>query len=1539
MGLILFQSAEAEATLREYVRGSLEVWQGFLTEIVHGNPKAIDTLREYVVGEPTFYTSYITKGLPVAQSTEDKWVSGTSKLNFLCHTHFSGMDLYEAEMYQGFQWQFKKDMNYGEDKLPLDKVKDSRGMTGASHSGPVTGNSLHATTPDCSKVIIIDPVQGLVRVLSSTGDILFRKIISVGEFYDVITITASNTHYFLLKWESASFNGGNKFSFQKRLISDSSIVYSRLYETLHGEPVAVSSAYMKGDPVAQTLNDVFVIGLPSVSIQYPPASYVIGKLQAVTDDFIKGEPVAKEIRIELRKVGYKSADVSLQADDRNMFPEFYNIETDVNILTKHLWPIRVSDAEHELPFHETIPYYYGHPLHKLKSEIEGFTLDDTFYVPIQHIAFDAIDHIPRNAERIINTRQVTAPHLVATETKLYFGTVKYRGAWPSENPTKEENTIDRRSSRTLFVELSTESFTPVSDTVCVFASGAAGVKANDNIGIVMLDFYHKTNSAGIMRNMLEGYNGSFETISTYPEFKYDYFHKYATFFVLNLDLSFKSSKPMIPPNYKLTWNEHYFSRPFSYIQLTSNPFPGLFTFSSVNDGGDDDKYRSVTQPWSYLDTVNIREMSISSDYKARVNGLSHLRAGENEYNGLFHLVGDRIVWFSDFMTSIQVDAPYHHPSESSSKFPFTRYSFDSYNYAEGVRLGLFPAYKTPVKPHHRISVLDSSLNKESEFYIDSGYQSFLCVSLNESKFIVKGSPEAEHEDSYRFVIGDLNVTDFMRSEVIIGLPVATVSNLVKGCPVADSSAFVKGAPVASSLGYTVSISIITNTSLIESLDFNERPDYYMSHPTGQSGTYPYGVRFWELGIGYPDGTGMSYPLKTGGTYITPDDNYKKFFGDKLYCTPEQCWLPKLPYILPSLRFNRSDGQHDATFRPYESDMIPHPVQYIADNVNDALFGLFRHPEGRSWMSGKWTQDGPNGSPSILLQGADLGFVGTTFGTRHPNNIGNVLSEDFVESLGSSLQRNKGACVNFPIGGVLHKYSKPNSPPIKSVIIPGYVEVNTSAEYDKVITCRYFGNSQTRERLYVIRALGRPDYFHTSVQAYFQNASSPWVRRPDASYGYTAFLMKYPPVEPTSLHPHIEPASYRYLTGGIYDALNPYISEFGDRLNYIQNTGYPNEYEELPLPVLRGWVPSDSGVMPLNTADYSPKNHYQYMMTMTNFFSDESYSWDGLSGGDNILYHVANHDNMVRYEQKRNTYEVRDILEYDYDLTFLRRISIPSIIPENETLLHVTERGGVFYFLTQKKAEIKNNWAQFHAKRGIGTPISHGYEDDKYGFMYESIKIYTAASVASSSGRLLYEIPWAGHSVGDILIQEVTDTHVWVNWSGVHKSRAGSCLGMAVRLDGTGFTEIPSAIAIVKDHYQRGKWSVIAYTNTASGAFVSSFEHVTRRIKGEKFNRYGDGRVTSITVLDERTLTPIKSETAYQPFEETAWFTEYRRDVMFSWSPDTLYPSAPQPGYGQYVRKVEYHWVSGNPVAVESVGSAKPRTRIGVTSGGPSVFPL
>ncbi len=306
----------------------------------------------------------------------------------------------------------------------------------------------------------------------------------------------------------------------------------------------------------------------------------------------------------------------------------------------------------------------------------------------------------------------------------------------------------------------------------------------------------------------------------------------------------------------------------------------------------------------------------------------------------------------------------------------------------------------------------------------------------------------------------------------------------------------------------------------------------------------------------------------------------------------------------------------------------------------------------------------------------------------------------------------------------------------------------------------------------------------------------------------------------------------------------------------------------------------------------------------------------------------------------SSFDVQDFLVYDYDLNLVTSMESLKGIPEDEVVLHIMERDNVFYVLTNVKTE-EYDWAKFRAVRSIAPPnIDASYQDDKYGFCFSSMKLYSYNASLYTEPSLIYEVPWGTHSSADTLIQEVTDKHVWLNWSAVDKARSGSCLGLGIRLDGSGYDEVPGLIAIMYGHYVEDKWFLLCYKNisTRVGSGIASGADWLFNDAG-RFPRWGDGLRSELLVVDGDTLELHKHDNVYHPSAEWFYMNTEDNETLSGLDRKAAYSGGPQPGYSQVVKRRVYDWVYTDVLLRKTATSLKPTTWIKTTTGGPNMVIL
>lgn len=1403
MGIILFQDG-GDTVTRGYAESAPVIWEGRVSSYVES--LAAVSLKASIpsVESAPWTTDFrFLESAPDTREVWDRTSTNNPRHTFLVHHDFANIQcVYGSEIPGG-------SLAVGADRLvqeadgnrlfqPLPSVVDRDGRNSRCSSLTNSPNCLFATTPDNTKVVIIDPYSDIVKIINSVGETVGKYSMPCGTFAKCIALTASNDRYWLLLWESASLPVGNRFRIEARRFEDSSLFEYEMLEGLAESAPTIADGFIYSEgldsaPVAVVTPEelAFVDSSPwTTDLRFAESAPVLG--EAV--HFICSAPVVEDIRVELRTAAPRAAAYQKIREhaEPNYLEQRFDTETDVCRPGFTASPVRTANQKHEKPYQEIKPHYYGHPDHYKHAESSGFPLVDQFFeLDSDKTSEWALPPFPEN------TRAVTAPHFAATETRLIFGTVIHRGAFPWRDDRYSAEDRRHRSSQTLLQNIDIDTRTVINDNSAkmVNMSGAGAFQANDSTGIVMVDSFW---DMGADDNLI----GYFDKVAR--QFKQTDIVRYDFNFVQQ---AVAERNDWITLN-QTDWTDSSFkSGPYvSYVALNLYQYyaPTFYDYLSSTYTG---------HSTSRTDVFNCRV----------------------PYNGCLRLHGNTIAW-----------AGQSYRGQLSTA-------------------GGYPLNEAAATDLHALKEFDLSLNTLNVMMLAGAPKALLSFSVDSSYSLVESAPIIVPSGSWSFVESAPIVVNYY-FEVLESAPFVLSDFQAESAPKFwESSTFMESAPVISNPGYWDTLEIITNTSPNEGMDkisietttvATWATNRTSGHPNQHLGTYPYSARFWKRNSGL---------LKDGNTAET--------------------WRVSFLKNLETGLVDRGDLYLEEKYRYPDLDQyrylaFPYPVQYVSDNDNQVLFGLFRPAEGKSWA----------GNTNAFKQ----------------------LDNSYVEDVGA--QSAAVLCGNTPIGGVIHKYNEPNSEPVKSVYIPGYITQDTISEYDPFFHIRYFGHSPKDKRLYVIRAFGRRDYFGQG-SSYAQNWENPYARGGNDAVEYK--------VEDDSLPPVPVPG-VEYL---------PVDSGFAGDIGTVY-----------------GKYPSTANVPTLDYTDHEAVySTIKKTMTLANFTSPYQ---------DQIILDIPNIyifdiSNSIPWDESANTYENRDILVYNYDLTLIDRVVSINGIGEDETILHVVERGGVYYILTQVKEEEPFNWAKYHAELAIGQPVKSNFEDTKYGYGFRKVRVYSINSTLYGIASLVSELPWAGHSVGDTLIQEVTATHVWLNWSGVHKGRAGSCLGVGIKRDGSGYVEIPGLISIYQDDMAPSGWALLCYKRTSKGSayhFVNNMYEfdpgLTRRFvsgfTGEKFPRWGDGEISDLVKLDEASQHMVGADSVYHPPED--WYRpilegedRFWNNVHQSFYSDDYYPGGTQPAYSQTVRRRHYNFISSAPVVTESVEKSSPVTWFKITNGGPAIL--
>lgn len=199
------------------------------------------------------------------------------------------------------------------------------------------------------------------------------------------------------------------------------------------------------------------------------------------------------------------------------------------------------------------------------------------------------------------------------------------------------------------------------------------------------------------------------------------------------------------------------------------------------------------------------------------------------------------------------------------------------------------------------------------------------------------------------------------------------------------------------------------------------------------------------------------------------------------------------------------------------------------------------------------------------------------------------------------------------------------------------------------------------------------------------------------------------------------------------------------------------------------------------------------------------SWD-LTNYDTIKFDYL----LSEHVYEVNTYAQRDFLIYNYELGFVDHISVINGLQDDDVVCHLYEKNGIYYILTQVKEPEPASPEDF-----FNTVLQNqtGYESDthfyKYTrYVYKKTRVYTLeGNLKTDSAVLFYEFNYSTSSLDSIMIQEVTDKHIWLNWDGVSRFEPVPFVGFALNLDGSGHTEVPF-LQTVYFNNETQKWEII-----------------------------------------------------------------------------------------------------------------------------------
>ena len=589
-----------------------------------------------------------------------------------------------------------------------------------------------------------------------------------------------------------------------------------------------------------------------------------------------------------------------------------------------------------------------------------------------------------------------------------------------------------------------------------------------------------------------------------------------------------------------------------------------------------------------------------------------------------------------------------------------------------------------------------------------------------------------------------------------------------------------------------------------------------------------------------------FAMRTTGTYMLSTFVWYPGYGED-----------KDGNTVASWRFKYKDPTQPNSY-------FPHPVQYVVDDDTGEQFGLFRLFE-----SGE-----PLGDYEFIDPISEETFI---MGTNH--------IEDF-------------RVMNYPIGGVLHKYDDILKDPVQSIAMPGYFNQPTVGEFDPFVQYRHLGISTTHKRLYVIRAMGRRDYWHFNAHMYtrsygaatYEGVPSLMGNRYGSPYGGSEELNLKSPT------PYFDPELGR----------DTWITP---RYVIVNNDT---------------WLAEDftcnNGVYQRDVNDYTPIGAVDKTLVDKDYARtdvDELYT-DQYN--PNLHRRIIDRDALTDYDQTENTYTERDILVYDYKFNYITRLVGLSGLADDDVIMHIREKDGTYYILTQAKGEAYN-WGQFAVDRSLPRVSTNpGVGDDKHGWIYKEMRLYAIQDIISNRAELVYSLPYGTHASNDVLIQVITDTHVWLNWDAIRKVRSAKVLGLAIKRDGSGHSSVPGLVAVVPDKYIDGEYSLLCYKHPAYGG---------RRFESSKLTRWGREGSNELVVYKESNLRKYTKDYVFAPPEDTP-LRGTLNEVL-------NHVSGMQPGYSQVVYQRHYPWVKLDATIRDSKETIKPRTWIKITDGGPQVI--
>lgn len=318
-----------------------------------------------------------------------------------------------------------------------------------------------------------------------------------------------------------------------------------------------------------------------------------------------------------------------------------------------------------------------------------------------------------------------------------------------------------------------------------------------------------------------------------------------------------------------------------------------------------------------------------------------------------------------------------------------------------------------------------------------------------------------------------------------------------------------------------------------------------------------------------------------------------------------------------------------------------------------------------------------------------------------------------------------------------------------------------------------------------------------------------------------------------------------------------------------------------------------------------------------------------------------------WDRIQNELLTRDIIVYDFNLNLLKVIDEIKGLEDEDVVQHIMEKNGTFYILTQVTG-VGFDWAS------IPDDLNMGFDPDeteqprlnyhvKYGYnTYEKLRVYKVDDSLLRTAELLIELPWCTYSLSDIVIQEITNDHVWINWDGVRHIRSGSFLGIGVKLDGSGYVEVPGLVAVVNGLYSLD-YDLITYKKTTEvwHGNAKEYESLPYEYVGRKYPKlnmvsldiyndyydaqsilfWGNARVFKESAAPYKYYCVDSLSILKEPNQE------YRRDDLVcyykEWYFDLPAYTGVTPGVSQFMLKKTYDWIGADPQVVTTEEIKKP----------------